>query len=261
MSRRVKALERRLGVRLINRTTRRVTLTEAGEIYYRDCRQIIDRLRETEAQLSQLSERAFGQLRLAAPMTFGTRTLAPIVTRFASLQPDLRIQLTLDDQIVDIVGKGFDLALRVGYPHDSSLIMRSLSRIQRRICASPEYLARNGEPVRPDDLLRHSCLHYSNLSVREEWALRGPEVSRTIAVDGRLCSNNAEVLRAAAERGLGIAVLPDFAVDDAIAAGRLREIMPDHAPEPFHLFALYPSREHVAAKVRYFLDFLAAEFG
>jgi DNA-binding transcriptional LysR family regulator len=257
-SRHLKALEQRLGVRLLHRTTRRIRLTEAGQIYFDQARRILAELRETEAQLAQLANEPQGQLRIAAPMSFGLKRLAPLVTRFARTHPRLQVQLQLDDRIVDIVEQSFDLALRIGHPRDSSLVARPLLPIPRHICASPEYLAVRGTPRKPGDLLHHNCLHYNNLSLREEWTLGGRKGPETIEVKGSFCSNNGDVLCEAACQGLGIVMLPGFIVEDALADGRLQRILEDFEPPAFTLYALYPTRQFVPVKIRLFLEFLTA---
>jgi DNA-binding transcriptional LysR family regulator len=255
-SRRIKALEQRLGTRLLHRTTRRIGLTAAGEVYYGQVRRILAELREAEEEIVRLGGEPQGPLRITAPMTFGLRRLADPVARFARAHPRLQVQLQLDDRVVDIVDRGLDLALRIGYPQDSSLVARPILPIGRCLCAAPDYLRQHGTPEQPADLLHHSCLHYNNTSEREEWTLTGPDGPQPLGVKGRFCSNNGEVLCAAAVQGLGIALLPDFIADPALAAGRLTRVLPGHEPAPYTLYALYPSRRLVPARTRLFLDFL-----
>ncbi len=256
VSRRLKALEGRLGTRLLNRTTRQVSLTAAGQLYYERVRHILDELREAEDQLSRLADEPRGVLRLTAPVSYGLRRLASPVARFAAIHPALQVQLLLDDRVVDLVEQRLDLALRVGDPEDSSLVARPILSVPRYLCASPGYLDDRGVPERPRDLLRHSCLHYSNIGTREEWTLRGPAGPEPIQVQGAFCSNNGEVLCEAAAEGLGIVLLPDFIVQDALARGRLTRVLRGFEPPPCILYALYPSRHFVPAKVRHFLAFL-----
>lgn len=258
VSRRVKALEQRLGTRLLNRTTRRVSLTAAGEVYYRQVRRLLAELRDTEGQLTDLAGEPHGPLRITAPMSFGVRRLAPVVARFARAHPRVQVQLQLDDRVVDIVEQGLDLALRIGYPQDSSLIARPIAPVARYVCASPDYLGAHGTPRAPADLVGHACLHYSNLSEREEWTLSGPRGPEPVRVRGSFCSNNGDVLCEAAAQGLGVALLPDFIAGEALADGRLVRILEGHEPPPYTLYALYPSRELVPAKTRLFLDALPA---
>ncbi len=255
-SRRIKALEQRLGVRLLNRTTRRISLTEAGQLYYDQARLLLADLRETEEQLSQLSNEPIGQLRITAPASFGSKRLAAPVSRFARQHSRLQVQLQLDDRFVDIVAEGFDIALRIGYPQDSSLVMRSITPIARYVCASPDYLARHGRPEKPMDLIKHDCLHYNNVSVRDEWTFNGANGLEVVEVQGKFCSNNGDALCMAAAEGLGIALLPDFIVENQLRQHKLVRLLEGFEPPPFDLFALYPSRHFVPAKIKLFLDYL-----
>ncbi len=260
VSRRVKALEQRLGVRLLQRTTRRVQLTEAGELYFREVSRLLGELRNVEQQLDEVTGQATGELRIVAPMSFGQRRLAPVVARFAVAHPKLRVSLMLEDRETDIVGEGLDLALRIAYPSDSSLVARPIAPVPRYICASPAYLARRGTPKTPRELLQHDCLHYNVISEREEWTFGGADGDETIVIKGVFCSNNGEVLAEAAMQGLGITLLPDFIVEGALADGRLVRILDDRERSPLSLFVLYPSRHHVPAKTRLFIDYMIEQF-
>ena len=255
-SRRIKTLEQRLGVRLLNRTTRRVSLTEAGQVYYEQARLLLADLRDTEAQLSQLSKEPIGQVRVTAPVSFGAKRLAPLVARFARQHPRLQVQLQLDDRFVDIVDAGLDIALRIGYPQDSSLVMRSILPIPRYVCASPDYLARHDRPEKPTDLIKHNCLHYNNVSIRDEWTFNGSNGLEVVEVQGTFCSNNGDALCTAATEGLGIVLLPDFIVEENLRAHKLERLLQGFEPPPFDLFALYPSRQFVPTKIKLFLDYL-----
>ena len=260
VSRRVKALEQRLGVRLLQRTTRKVQLTEAGELYFREVSRLLSELRNVEQQLDEVTGQATGELRIVAPMSFGQRRLAPVVARFAVAHPKLRVSLMLEDRETDIVGEGLDLALRIAYPSDSSLVARPIAPVPRYICASPAYLARRGTPKTPRELLQHDCLHYNVISEREEWTFGGADGDETIVIKGVFCSNNGEVLAEAAMQGLGITLLPDFIVEGALAEGRLVRILDDRERSPLSLFVLYPSRHHVPAKTRLFIDYMIEQF-
>jgi len=256
VSRRVKGLEQRLGVRLLQRTTRKLSLTEAGERYFSEGGRLLRELDELEQALSAAALEPEGELRIVAPMSFGQRRLAPIAARFAALHGKLRISLLLEDRESDLLDAGADLAIRIGYPADSSMIARAIAPVARHVCASPAYLQRRGYPKIPEDLLQHDCLHYNLISEREEWTFRGDDGERSLAIRGRFCSNNGDVLAEAAVEGLGIALLPDFIVEAHLAAGRLIKVLEDSARAPMTLFALYPSRQHVPAKTRKFLEFL-----
>jgi DNA-binding transcriptional LysR family regulator len=260
VSRHVKALEQRLGVRLLQRTTRKLSLTEAGEHYYREGRRLLQELDGLEEELTAAARELQGQLRIVAPMSFGQRRLAPVVAHFARLHTRLRISLILEDRETDLFDEAADLAIRIGYPADSSMIMRTIAPIPRYACASPEYLKRRGYPESPEDLLHHDCLHYNLISEREEWTFRGDDGETTLAIKGNFCSNNGDVLAEAAMQGLGIALLPNFIVEQTLEQGRLVKVLENYARAPMTLFALYPSRRHVPAKTHRFLEYLFDHF-
>jgi DNA-binding transcriptional LysR family regulator len=260
VSRQVKALEQRLGVRLLQRTTRKLSLTDAGDRYYSECARLLRELEELEQGLTAASLEPKGDLRIVAPMSFGQRRLAPIAARFAASHPKLRMSLLLEDRESDLLEEGADLAIRIGYPADSSLVGRAIAPVPRHLCASPAYLQRRGYPRVPEDLLQHDCLHYSLISEREEWTFRGDDGERTLAISGSFCSNNGDVLAEAAAQGLGITLLPDFIVEAQLADGRLVKVLEEFARAPLTLFALYPSRQHVPAKTRLFIASLIDHF-
>ncbi len=260
VSRRIKALEQRLGVRLLQRTTRTLKLTEAGELYFREVSRLLGDLRTVEERLEEVTGQASGELRIVAPMSFGQRRLAPVVARFALMHPKLRVTLRLEDRETDIVSEGIDVAIRIAYPSDSSLVSRPIASVPRYFCAAPGYLARRGTPRAPSDLLQHDCLHYNVISEREEWTVRGTQGDETIVMKGVFCSNNGEVLAEAAMQGLGITLLPDFIVADALADGRLVRILEGWERSPLTLSVLYPSRQHVPAKTRLFIDHMVEHF-
>jgi len=256
VSRRIKALEQRLGTRLLQRTTRSLQLTEAGELYYQAVRRAVGDLRAAEDQLQEVTTQAFGELRIAAPMSFGQRRLSSLVARFPAAHPRLRVSLLLDDKETDLLEAGVDLALRIAYPTDSSFIAKPIVPVPRYLCASPDYLEMKGTPTKPADLLQHDCLHYNVISELEEWTFDGSAGSETVAVKGGFCSNNGDVLLQAAIEGLGITLLPDFIVADALAEGRLVRILKKRERAPLTLFALYPSRQFVPVKTRLFIDYI-----
>jgi DNA-binding transcriptional LysR family regulator len=264
VSRRVAALEERLGLRLINRTTRQVSLTEAGEQYYRDVTAILQALTDAEDRVSHLSDSPSGELRVAAPLSFGVRALAPLLPGFHVRYPELHLILDLDDRMVDIVATGADLALRIGRLTDSSLVARRIAEFERVFCAAPAYLDRRGRPGTPAELRAHDCLRYSNLGVREEWTLRrrdDPGSAETPEVSGPLCANNGDLLRLAAIAGVGICSLPRFIVADDLDKGALECVLGDWCAPPLVLSAVWPSRRFVPAKVRVFVDYLAEHLG
>ena len=218
-------------------------------------------MRAVEEQLDEVTGQASGELRIVAPMSFGQRRLAPVVVRFALMHPKLRVTLRLEDRATDIVAEGIDLAVRIAYPSDSSLVARPIASVPRYFCASPAYLARRGTPRAPRDLLQHDCLHYNVISEREEWTFGGTEGDETIVLKAVFCSNNGDVLAEAALQGLGIALLPDFIVADALADGRLVRILEGRERSPLTLSVLYPSRQHVTAKTRSFVQHMVERLG
>lgn len=260
VSRRVKALEQRLGVRLLQRTTRKVQLTEAGALYFREVSRLLGDLRAVERELEAVTAEPAGDLRIVAPMSFGQRRLAPVVARFALAHPKLRVILKLEDSETDVVSEGFDVAIRISYPLDSSLVARTIGPVPRYFCASPEYLARRGTPLAPADLLQHDCLHYNIISERNEWTFGGQQGNETIVVRAAFCCNNGEVLAEAAAQGLGITLLPDFIVEDALSDGRLVRVLEGRERAPLILSVLYPSRQHVPVKTRLFIDYVMQQF-
>lgn len=255
-SRRVKALEQRLGTRLLNRTTRRISLTEAGRLYFGRIQRLLVELRDTEQQLTELADEPRGEIRITAPLCFGVKCLAPTISQFIRAYPDLRVELELDDRLVDIVEHKLDLAIRIGYPQDSTQVMRPFGLVRRYFCASPAYLRERGAPRVPSDLVRHACLHYSNVTMREEWTTGGEGASGTAQLEGVFCSNNSEVLCEAACHGAGVALLPEFVASGPLGAGRLERVLEGFEPPPFTLYALYASRQFVPRKIRLRLDFL-----
>lgn len=261
VSRRVKALEQRLGVRLLQRTTRKLRLTDAGERYFHEVGRLLGELNGVEQCLADEAGQLTGELRIVAPMSFGQRRLAPVVARFAATHKGLRVTLMLEDQETDLVGQGIDVAIRIAYPSDSSLVARAIASVPRYVCASPAYLQERGTPDQPKDLLAHDCLHYNVISEREEWTFGGAGGDETLLVKGVFCSNNGDVLAEAASQGLGITILPDFIVEEALADGRLVRILEGRERAPLILSVLYPSRQHVPLKTRLFVDHVMAQLG
>lgn len=258
VSKQVARLEARLGSRLLQRTTRRIALTEAGAVFLEGCQRVLAEAAAAEAAVTHLAGSVRGLLRVNAPMSFGLRYLSTLMARFMTLHPELQVDLSLNDRRVDLVEEGFDVGVRIGLLPDSSLVARQLAPIRRSLCASPDYLVRHGWPETPEALRGHACLLYSYLDTPRVWRFRGADGVRRIAIRGPLESNNGEVLAEAAVAGIGIACLPTFIVCDALADGRLVELLTDWTDdrEPA-LYAVYPERRHLAPKVRAFVDFLA----
>lgn len=262
VSKQVRRLEDRLGVRLLNRTTRRLSLTEAGRAFYDGCQQVASAADAAERAVSHLSEAPRGTLKVNAPMSFGRLHVGPALPGFLEAHPDLAIDLVLNDRIVDLVEEGFDVAVRIGRLEDSSLVARRLAPNRRVLAAAPAYLARHGAPDTPEDLARHDCLVYSYQSEGRAWRLRGPEGLRKVTPSGRLRVNNGDVLQAAAVGGLGVAFLPGFLAGADLRAGRLVRLLPAwRDAEDSAVHAVFPESRNLLPKVRVFVDFLAARFG
>ncbi len=257
VSRQVMALEEALGARLIQRTTRRLHLTEAGERYLARAQGILLSLEEAAAEVGSGTCTVSGRLRINGPMSFGTRYLAPQVSRFMQAHPGLDVRLDLNDRRVDLLEEGYDLAIRIGSLPDSSLIAKRLTRCQLVFCASPEYLAKQGTPERIEDLAQHRCLRYRSGQNSGHWQVG----KQTLAVSGPLESNNGDMLTQAAEAGLGIAQQPSFLLPESIASGRLAPIFLEAPPTLLEIHALYPARRHLPAKVARFIDVLADAWG
>ncbi|GJM09058.1 MAG: LysR family transcriptional regulator [Lysobacteraceae bacterium] len=255
-SRHVADLEARLGVRLLHRTTRRLSLTHEGETFLVRCRTLLAEMEEAEAELSSRAEAAVGLLRINAPVSFGIRQLAPLWADFLQLHPKLRIEVTLADRLVDLVEEGYDVAIRISSLRDSSLIGRPLATTQIVMCASPEYLQRNGVPETHEDLQSHSVIGYSYWSTGDEWRLEGPQGPVVVKTRPRLQANNGDTCRAAALAHQGIILQPTFLVGLDIAAGYLVPILPDYKSIELGIYAVYPTRKHVAPKVRTLIEFL-----
>ncbi|MBV8235668.1 MAG: LysR family transcriptional regulator [Acidimicrobiia bacterium] len=261
VSKHVQDLEEHLGARLLNRTTRKVSLTEAGRVYYERSLQLLADLAETEEAVGELQARPRGRLRVNAPVSFGALHLAAAVADYMAAYPEVTVELTLNDRIVDLVEEGYDLALRIARLTDSSLIARRLAPCRMAVCASPAYLGRAGQPEHPDDLTRHNCLGYSYGQARDEWRFDGPEGAASVRVRGTLQANNGDALRAAALRGAGLVLLPSFIVGADLTAGRLVPVLSGYRVPELGIHAVYPHSRHLSAKVRSFVDFLVPRYG
>jgi DNA-binding transcriptional LysR family regulator len=195
-------------------------------------------------------------------MTFGTMHLAPALADFVVQYPNLQVQLTLNDRFIDPIEEGFDVTVRIAKPQETaSLILHPLTAAPQSLCAAPSYLERHGTPNHPDELPHHSCLHYGQLAVEDQWILIGLEGEQTISVNGVLCSNNGEVLRDAAVRGLGITLLPTFIVEQELQQGTLQIVLPNYHPPELSISVIYPVNRHLSTKVRLLVDFLQKQFG
>ncbi|HUI95380.1 MAG TPA: LysR family transcriptional regulator [Xanthobacteraceae bacterium] len=262
VSRQVGALEAELGARLIHRTTRALTLTEAGRSYFERATRILADLAEANASVGQLQAAPRGRLRVSAPVSFGFLHLAPALPDFLDRHPDVEVEMTMNDRFVDLVDEGFDVAVRIGKLDDSSLVARKIAPMRRTVCAAPAYLQRRGTPASPDDLEAHECVCYSNVGRSEEWRFVRPDGAPwPVEVHGRLHVNNGDALRAAALRGFGLAVLPSFLVGRDFQSGALVSVLAPFMPQDSAVYAVYPHARHLSPKVRAFVDFLAERYG
>ncbi len=256
VTRQIAWLEQRLGTRLLNRTTRRTSLTSAGTAYYQRCLQLLAEFDDIEATVGAQAQTPAGVLRINAPVSFGIARLAPLLASYRERYPQVTLDLALSDRLVDMVEEGYDLAIRITRTPAPTLIARRLAEARILLCASPAYLARMGTPRHPDDLAGHQCLNYSYWSGGHEWRLQGADGEHVVRIDGGLRANNGDVLRAAALAGMGVVLQPDFLVGDDIDAGRLVQLLPTYTLPPVGIHAVYASRSHLAPKVRSFIDHL-----
>lgn len=261
VSKNIAELEAHLSARLINRTTRRMALTEEGRTYLEHVVRVLDSLAEADQALCPVKTAPSGVLRVSAPMTVTLTRLSPAIPRFLSRYPDLSLDLHLDDRRVDIVREGFDLAIRGSDRlEDSSLVARKLAVMEHVLCASPAYFAAFGTPEEPSDLKRHNCIRFTLSGHADQWEFRkGGEVER-IRPDGRYKVTSSLAVRDALLAGFGLSLIPLPYVAGDLEAGRLRAALADWSSVATTLYAVYPSRQHVAPKLRAFLDFLLDEF-
>lgn len=255
-------LEKELGVQLLQRSTRRVTPTDTGLAFHERCLHILSELDEATSAITAMHSRPTGNLRVNAPMSFGTLHLSKVLAEYMALHPDVHVELVLNDRVVDAIEEGFDVTVRVGPSQaTTSLVTRELATARRVLCASPEYLESWGEPSTPAELNAHRCLHYGYLGSGSKWRLRGPDGEQAFAIQCVMSSNNAEPLCDAAVNHQGIALLPTFIAGKALQTGQLRTILADYPPTDITLSALYPRHRHLSTKVRLLVDLLSERFG
>lgn len=259
VSRHVDALESRLGVRLLHRTTRRLSLTAEGEVFHARCKDVLASLAEAENEATMHAAAAHGLLRINAPVTFGVRYLSELWGSFLQTHPQVELDVTLSDRIVDLVEEGFDLAIRIAMLSDSSMVGRKLATTRMVLCATPGYLAQHGNPEHPGELSEHATIGYSYWPTRDEWQFQ--HNNETIRVQTRpgARSNNGETCMALALADQGIILQPSFLVADEIAAGRLKELLPEYDPGTIGIYAVFPTRKHLPPKVRALINFLRTE--
>jgi len=259
VSKQIQALEDAIGVQLLQRTTRSLHLTEAGAEYYEAAREVLATVDEAEQRARDGVGELRGVLRVNAPMSFGLRRLGPLIPLFHEQHPNIELQLVLSDQLVDPVRGGFDVTIRIASLPDSSMVARLLAPAPRILVASPAYLERAGTPQSPRDLSNHQCLSYGYLQSGVSLQLCNGKDTQRVHVTGPLHANNGDLLAQAAEAGMGIALLPGFIVEEALAAGRLVPVLCDWQAPPITINAVYPSARRVPQKTRAFIEFLVAQ--
>jgi DNA-binding transcriptional LysR family regulator len=262
IGRRIDALEERLGVKLLMRTTRKISLTHEGGAFLEDCQRLLTDLANAEASVSAGGVKASGHLRITAPAGFGRRHVAPLVPKFLALHPDVSLSLNLSDRVVDIVNEGFDSAVRVGDLPDSSLVSVRLADNRRLCVAAPSYLKRAGTPKQPAELMRHECLLLSSdASQTRGWAFKVDGEVTHLRPSGRLDCSDGQVLHTWCLQGLGLAWRSTWEVEEQIAAGELQEVLAEFAAPPNGIYAVVPQRRHLPLRVRLWIDFLKHSFG
>jgi len=255
----LRKLEESLGIRLLNRTTRKVSLTDLGRNYADRCRYILAELEETENTLTKLHNEPEGTLNLNAPISFGITYLGNFISEFLQHYPKVKINLTLSDKLVNVMDEGADVVIRISKPVDSSLLIRNLAAVKIVFCASPQYLEKHGEPSNLAQLNKHNCLKYSYYQ-GQRWQAAGPQGLEKIKTTGSLLSNNDEILKQSACRGHGIIYIPSFIVYNELKSGKLKQILINYNEPGYFIYALYPPSRQVSAKTKVFLEFLVEKF-
>ncbi|MBV6288933.1 LysR family transcriptional regulator [Pseudomonas aegrilactucae] len=258
VSKQVRQLEQRLGSLLLVRTTRRMSLSQAGQAYYSECCHLLDELDALERATQVGAREPTGRLRVNAPLSFGLKVLSPILVAFMQRYPQLKVELTLDDRLLDVVSEGFDVSLRIrSHLPDSSLVARRLGQVEQVICASAAYLQANGTPQSVEDLRQHNCLAYRLAEHPGSWHLQGPQGSSRLELPVRFAVDNSLMLSDMLQAGLGIGALPSFIAQPLLDSGQLLQVLPEQSMPRRSIYALYASHRHVSQKVRVFVDFLA----
>ncbi|MCU7799302.1 MAG: LysR family transcriptional regulator [gamma proteobacterium symbiont of Lucinoma myriamae] len=262
ISRRLAELEQRLDVQLINRTTRRLNLTESGVKFYQYCQHILADVAEAEQVISSEDAQLKGSIRIVAPLSFGIKHLSPVMNDFLKEHPALQLDMNLNDRMVNLIEEGVDLAIRIGNLEDSSYKARKLAPVKALVCASPDYLQEYGTPKIPGDLKYHNGLTYSNVSEGKLWQFVEPNGKLvSVAVPHRMRANNGDMLLQAAIDGLGIIFSPDFICYEAIKQGKLIPVLSEYVLSEVSLYAVYPDQRHLPQRVRLFIDYLVRRFG
>jgi len=244
----------------LHRTTRRLSLTQEGEVFHERCRQLLDGVAEAEAELTAHAGEAIGQLRINVPVTFGLLHMAPLWPAFMTLHPKVVLDVTLSDRLVDLVDEGYDLAVRIARLQASSLVSRQLTSTRMILCASPDYLRRHGVPEHPSDIAKHAVISYTLLTMGEQWEFEGPQGAVSVKVVPRMRTNSGDTCCAAAVQHQGMVLQPSFLVGAHLASGALVEVLPQYRSIELGIYAVYPTRKHLTPKVRALIDFLVDAF-
>lgn len=260
ISKRVKDLEDFLGTQLFTRTTRKVTLTETGYSYLEYVRKFTDELEEVEARIRYKMDRPVGEIKLAAPLSFGMQYLGPAITSYLEKYPDVTIKTYLSDQRVDLMENGYDLTIRTGPLEDSSLIAKKLVSSRRVVCASPSYFKDKGKPKTPEDLKKHNCMSYLNMADGKAWPFMIDKQRKWQSVSGHFLSDNGDLLHEAALSGYGITLLPTFIIDKSLQNGLLDTALEAYQEDDFHIYAVYQHTRHLSTKIRTLIDHLSTRF-
>lgn len=259
-SKHIAQLEERLGTRLLHRTTRKIGLTESGISYFERCSQILQEIDEAETEAANLTIKPRGILRVTMPVSFAVRHVAPVIAKFLEIYPEVHVEASLSDRKTDLIEEGLDLALRIGRSLEPGLIAREIAKDRLVICAAPSYFENRRIPTSPKDLPDHDCFLYTYAAVGNEWKMTGPDGEHVVKVAGRLRANNGDFITQAVRDGIGLMCQPRFIVGDDLRAGRLIEVLPDYSFAPIGIYAVYPSRRHLSAKIRAFVEFITERF-
>jgi DNA-binding transcriptional LysR family regulator len=260
VSKHITQLERSIGARLLNRTTRALSLTDAGAAFYEHCARIVEELEEAKLAVSRLHSEPRGLLRISSSVAFGRLHVAPAVADFLEAYPEVKIDMVTTDRFVDLAEEAFDVVIRIVAEPAPNAVARELAPVHRKMCATPEYFGRHGVPKTLQDLEHHNCLIYTSFNPQGPWRLRGPDGDISVRVPGNLRLNDDDALAAAVLCGMGIALLPTFIVGKDLQSGRLQSVLSEYIPLERHVYAVYLPTRHLSAKVRCFIDFLLERF-
>ena len=261
VSKQVAQLEKSIGARLLNRTTRALSLTDAGAVFYEHCSRIVEELEEAKLAVGRLQSEPRGLLRISVPVAFGRLHIAAALPDFLATYPELKVDIVTTDRFVDLAEEGYDVVVRIVDQPAPNLVARKLAPVNRKMVATPEYFERYGVPQTPEDLAKHNCLTYTYFNPQDPWRLRGPEGDISVPATGNMRVNDDDVLSEAVLQGLGLALLPTFIIGRQLQAGRLRSVLSQYIPVERHIYAVYLANRHVPAKVRAFIDYLLERFG